>query len=127
VLEFSQIEITDRDMKFDSLKFEYELYEGFKMVKYSSEVVPAEFIQSYKYRRVHSIKDISENTVIHYMEKPVAINIQTIQKIMASDELTSRSSFGETPKSSFACQMDDTEEDTASFMKSGYALVTEFQ
>jgi len=40
------------------------------------------------------------------MEKPVAINVQTIQKILASDELTSRSSFGSNAKSSFAYQMD---------------------
>lgn len=77
------------------------------MAKFSSDIIPRELIGSYKYRKVHTIKELSENTIIHFMEKPIAIDIQVIQRVAATDELTSRSSFSTAVKSSFSYQLDE--------------------
>jgi len=46
-------------------------------------MISLEFLKYYRYRKLHTIKDVTEKNVIHYMEKPIAISIQTIQKFVA--------------------------------------------
>jgi len=43
------------------------------MVKHSSEIVSKEQMNLYKYQKFHQIKEVSEATVMHYLEKPIAI------------------------------------------------------
>jgi hypothetical protein len=55
------------------------------------------------------MKELSEATIMHYLEKPISIDIQVIQRVATSDELTHRSSFTSNSvfKSSFSMQVDD--------------------
>jgi len=65
-------------------------------------------MDGFKYKKVHMLKDISETTIMHYMEKPVIMELQIIQKVTMMDELTHRSSFtmSSNLKGSFARQID---------------------
>jgi hypothetical protein len=46
---------------------------------------------------------------MHYLEKPLSIEIQVIQRVATTDELTHRSSFTSNSnfKSSFSMQLED--------------------
>ena len=78
------------------------------MVKHTTQAIFKGEIEEFNYKKLHSLKELSEITIIHYMEKPVPFEIQVVQKVTAVDELTSRSSFmmsNSNSKGSFAMQL----------------------
>ena len=79
------------------------------MVRYASETYDRIRMDGFKYSKIHVVKDISEATIMHYMEKPVIIELQIIQRVSMMDELTHRSSFtmSSNVKGSFAMQIDN--------------------
>lgn len=78
------------------------------MIKHSSDIYFRNNLPDIRYRKIHAIKEISEATIMHYLEKTVMFEIQVSQKIAAYDELTSRSSFtgNSNLKGSFAMQLE---------------------
>lgn len=42
---------------------------------------------------MHNVKDISENTILHYSDKPIQFNILALIRLEDTDELTNRESF----------------------------------
>ena len=60
----------------------------------------AEFSPLYNYRKVHTIKELSENAILHYADKPLGFELHVIPKKVDEEQLTSRSSFSTIAKSS---------------------------
>jgi hypothetical protein len=64
---------------------EYWLLDNYKMVRYETEVIPKIMVNSFKYRKMHLIKELSEATIIQFLEKPLLIDIQVIQRVATTD------------------------------------------
>lgn len=41
------------------------------MIRYASETYERIRMDGFKYKKIHVLKDISEATIMHYMEKPI--------------------------------------------------------
>jgi hypothetical protein len=39
---------------------------------------------------MHNVKDISENTILHYSDKPIQFNVLALIRLEDTDELTNR-------------------------------------
>jgi hypothetical protein len=78
------------------------------MVRHATEAIDRLSIHTFNYRKVHMLKEVSDATIMHFMEKPVIVELQVIQRVTQFDELTHRSSFSASvdPQSSFARQME---------------------
>ena len=78
------------------------------MIRYASETYERIRMDGFKYKKIHVLKDISETTIMHYMEKPIIMQLQIVQRVTINDELTHRSSFtmSSNVKGSFARQID---------------------
>ena len=55
------------------------------MVRYASEIYDRVRMDGFKYTKIHVLKDISEATIRHYMEKPVIMELQIIQRVSMMD------------------------------------------
>lgn len=65
----------------------YELLEGIKMVRHNSEVISRTEMEKFRYKRLHVVAEISEKTIMHYLEKSVLFEVQVVEKVYAMEEL----------------------------------------
>lgn len=42
-------------------------------------------MSDYKYYKLHNLKELSENSIDHFIQNPISIDIQIIQKIISAD------------------------------------------
>ena len=78
------------------------------MVRHGTEVIDRLQIAGFRYRKMHTINEVSEATIMHFMDKPVVVEVQVIQKVTAGDELTQISASASiSAKGSFATKMEE--------------------
>lgn len=81
-------------MNIQKIRLEYELLESnYKVRKYQTDEINFSQLNDYQYVKHHTVSEISENTILHYTDRPVCFVISAIIKLTDEDELTNRESF----------------------------------
>jgi hypothetical protein len=82
VIEIKDVKFDEISQTVEKIKIEYELLESnYKTRKYETPEVQFSALEGFSYTRNHSISEISENTILHYTDRPIAFSVQGIIRL----------------------------------------------